>query len=44
MLQRVTDESRPLGLEINLDKTKVMIIDRDNALQLGNRLPQIEKV
>jgi len=39
MLQRITDESRLLGLEINLDKTKLMIVDRGNTLELQN-LPQ----
>lgn len=44
VLLRITEESRALGLEINLDKTKLMIIDKGNVLQLGNQWPQIEVV
>lgn len=33
MLQHVETESRALGLEINIEKTKLMIMDRGNVLQ-----------
>lgn len=41
---RVVDESRTLGLEITFDKTKLMVIDRSNALQINNLPPNIETV
>lgn len=35
MLEAATNESKTLGLEINLVKTKLMIIDRRNTVQLN---------
>lgn len=44
LLERVTNESRALGLEINLDKTKLMVIDRSDTLQLKNLPSRVETV
>lgn len=38
--EMVTEESNTLGLEINLGKIKLMVIDR-SKLQLNNMLPNI---
>lgn len=43
-LERVTNESQALGLEINLDKTKLMVIDRSDTLQLKNLPSRVETV
>lgn len=43
MLKNVTTESKKVGLQINLTKTKLMVIpDRGNILPQGNVLEQIE--
>lgn len=36
ILERVANESQALGLEINMEKTKLMIIDRNNTMQIRN--------
>lgn len=42
MLQTAANKSKSLGLEINLDKTKLIVIDRSNTVQLNNLSPNIE--
>lgn len=44
VMEKVINESRALGLEINLSKTKLMVIDRGSSAQLENRLPNIQRV
>lgn len=44
LLDRVIIESRALGFEINLDKTKLMVIDRNDTLQLSNLLSRMDAV
>lgn len=44
LIERVERESRYYGLEINRSKTKVMIVDRANLLQLSGRLQGLEVV
>lgn len=44
VMERITNKSRALGLEINLAKTKLMMIDRGNLTQPENRLPNIQRV
>ena len=43
LLERVAIERNNLGLEINVDKTKLVLIDRSNTIRLPN-LPNIEIV
>ncbi|XP_071580973.1 uncharacterized protein [Temnothorax nylanderi] len=44
MLELVTKESNEVGLHINLEKTKLMVIDRGNTIQRNNVRPDMETV
>ena len=44
LLNRVERESNKCGLRINADKTKIMIVDRSNALQLTDALQRFQVV
>lgn len=44
LLRRVEYESNKVGLKINKNKTKIMIVDRFNTLQLTDRLNEYELV
>lgn len=44
LLKKVEEESEKFGLTINKSKTKVMIVDRDNAIPPTNILDGFEKV
>lgn len=44
ILERVANESQALGLEINMEKTKLMVIDRSNTMHMGNLQNRLEVV
>jgi hypothetical protein len=44
ILQRIEHESRQLGLEMNKSKTKIMVVDRHNQLEISNTLNGMEVV
>ena len=44
LLQRVENESLKLGLKINKEKTKLMIVDRSNIIQMTGALSDLETV